>query len=264
MNILVTGAAGGMGLAACELLHADGYAVIGTDIAEPARNTGWRFIRADLTKKEDAADIAAVLTRQDIRLDAVIHHAGIYDLNSLVEMTEADMSRIWNVNFFAAVRLNRLLLPLLAPGARIVLTSSELAPLDPLPFTGIYGITKTAVEKYAFSLRMELQLLGYRVVVLRPGAVRTPLLGVSEKRLDAFTAGTAHYSYNAQRFRRIVSSVEAKNVPPERIARTDLRILQAKHPKYIYNVNRNPALRLMHLLPARVQTALIRRILGQP
>ena len=42
--------------------------------------------------------------------------------------------------------------------SRIIITTSELAPLDPLPFTCIYGITKAALEKYAFSLRMETNL----------------------------------------------------------------------------------------------------------
>lgn len=62
---------------------------------------------------------------------------------------------------------------MLANGGRIVITSSELAPLDPLPFTGLYAITKSAVEKYAYSLRMELSLHGISVSVIRPGAVNT-------------------------------------------------------------------------------------------
>lgn len=261
MNILVTGASGGMGFAACELLAKQGHSVCGLDIAEPQSAHAWRFLRTDLTNEEAVNAAAQTLSAGGLRFDAVIHHAGLYDLNSLVEMSEADVRKIWEVNFFAAVRVNRIFLPLLAPGAKIVLTSSELAPLDPLPFTGIYGITKTAVEKYAFSLRMELQLLGYRVVVLRPGAVRTPLLGVSTARLEAFRKSTTHYRCNAERFCRIVNSVEAKSVSPLKIAETDLRILKKKRPKYIYGINRNPALRLLNRLPARLQTAIIRKIL---
>ena len=152
-------------------------------------------------------------------------------------------------------------MPLLERGGRIVITSSELAPLDPLPFTGLYGVTKSAVEKYAFSLRMELNLLGYKVSLLRPGAVKTGMIGVSTDRLEEFCESTSLYSCNAARFRKIVDSVEAKNIPPEKIAKKISRILKAKRPKYIYNVNRNLLLRLLSALPPRAQTNIIGLIL---
>lgn len=262
MNILVTGACGGMGLAACDRLATEGHTVFGTDIAQPGQTPKWQFIRADLTNEEDVRQIADFLQKKGIRLDAIIHHAGIYNAGSLVEMPDAQMKKIWDINLLAAVRVNRYCIDLLKPGARIILTSSELAPLNPLPFTGIYGITKAAVEKYAFSLRMEVQLLGIQVSVIRPGAIRTPLLGISTKRLDAFTNQTTHYRCNAERFDRIVNSVETRSVQPEKIAELDLKILNAKHPRYIYSINRNPALRLLNILPDRLQTAIIRRILG--
>ena len=49
-------------------------------------------------------------------------------------------------------------MPLLKKGSKIIITTSELAPLDPVPFTGSYAVTKGALDKYAYSLRMELQL----------------------------------------------------------------------------------------------------------
>jgi short-subunit dehydrogenase len=150
---------------------------------------------------------------------------------------------------------------MLEQGGRIIITSSELAPLDPLPFTGLYGVTKSAVEKYAFSLRMELNLLGYRVSLLRPGAVRTGMIGVSTDRLTEFCEGTSLYSCNARRFRKIVDSVETKNIPPEKIAKRISLILKAKNPKYVYNVNRNLLLRLLSALPDRIQTGIIALIL---
>ena len=63
------------------------------------------------------------------------------------------------------------------------------------------------------------------------------------------------------RFRRIVNSVEAKHVPPEKIAGRVEKALTARRPQYTYNVNRNPLLRLLNLLPKRLQVAIIRGIL---
>ena len=74
--------------------------------------------------------------------------------------------------------------------------------LDPLPFTGIYAVTKAALDKYAYSLRMELQLLGIGVSVLRAGAVDTGMLGASTDALDRFYDSTRLYTCNAERFKR--------------------------------------------------------------
>ena len=82
-------------------------------------------------------------------------------------------------------------------------------------FTGIYAVTKGALDKYAYSLRMELQLLGISVVVLRPGAVDTGLLDDSTRALGRFCENTELYPVNAGKFRSIVEKVEARKIPPE-------------------------------------------------
>ena len=224
---LLTGASGGMGAATAAKLISEGYRVIALDIKEPEDPCGAVFIKTDLTDEGSVDDARRAVAEMKVELDCIINMAGIYDLNSLVEMDEEDFVRIFNVNLFAAYRVNKAFLPYLKEGGKIVVTSSELAPLDPLPFTGIYGITKSAVEKYAYSLRMELQLLGINVIVLRPGAVDTGLLGVSTRRLEEFTDSTALYSYNAERFKNIVDRAEAKKIPPEKIADKVSRILSA-------------------------------------
>ena len=257
---LVTGASGGMGQAICRTLSEKGHEVIGLDLYEPKKKAPFSFLRADVT---DAASLEAALARiADGRLDGVIHAAGLYDLDSLVEIDEERFLRIFNVNLFGVYRVNKLALPLLAPGARVVIITSELAPLAPLPFTGLYAITKAALDKYADSLRMELQLLGCQVVVIRPGAVRTGMLPASVAALDRFCAGTRLYPVNAARFRSIVGRAEARNVPPEALARKVLSALTARRPRLVYRLNRNPFLRLLNALPRRWQLGIIRKILS--
>jgi short-subunit dehydrogenase len=176
-------------------------------------------------------------------------------------MSEDNFRRIFDVNVFSVYRVNKAFLPLLKRGSRILITTSELAPLDPLPFTGIYAITKSALDKYAYSLRMELQLLGISVAILRPGAVDTGMLGVSIGALDRFCDGTELYSCNAKRFKKIVEGVEAKKVKPEKIGKKTVKILGRKKPRHIYSVNRNPLLLLLNILPNRLATFIIKLIL---
>ena len=258
---LITGAAGGMGYATAKKLIAGGFSVYGLDVKEPEETPGLTFIKTDLTDSSSVGGAFRKIEASGAKLDCIINTAGIYDLNSLVEMSEEDFKRIFDVNVFAAYRVNKTFLPLLSEGGRIIIVTSELAPLAPLPFTGIYGVTKTALEKYAASLRMELGLLGHPVVVIRPGAVDTGLLDVSTKRLEDFTSGTELYSYNARRFSEIVDRVEARKVPPERIAEIAHRAATAKRPRFVYNINRNPLLILLNALPDRMQCFIIKTIL---
>ena len=76
------------------------------------------------------------------------------------------MKLAFDVNVLGAYLINKTFLPLLSANSRIIITTSELAPIDTLPFTGIYAVTKTALDKYAFSLKMELQLLDIKVSVI--------------------------------------------------------------------------------------------------
>ena len=262
--ILITGAAGGMGLAAARKLIQAGETVCGLDLRQPEQPVaGLRFLQTDLTDPASVQGAFETLRNEGVQLRGILHMAGLYDLDSLVEMEEAAWRRIFAVNLDGVYRVNKVFLPLLKPKARILITTSELAPLDPLPFTGIYAITKTALDAYASSLRMELQLLGVRVIVLRPGAVATKLLDVSTEKLDAFCAKTPHYAPNADRFRRIVNRVEARKIPPEQVAELAARVLNSPCPRDVYSINRNPLLLLLNVLPNRIQRGIIREILKQ-
>ncbi len=260
---VVTGAYGGMGKATVELLTKKGFTVFALDRRVQNSTANVIPIEVDVTSEQSvlkAIEQIATITKE---IKAVVHFAGIYVLDSLVEITEERFVRAFNVNLFGVYRINKAFLPLLKNNSRVVITASELAPLDPLPFTGLYAITKSALEKYAYSLRMELQLLGIKVSVIRPGAVKTGLLKNSTDELDEFCDRTRIYKYNAKRFKRIVDSVEAKNVLPIRVAKKAFKAISAKHPKYVYNLNRNPLLRLLNILPRHMQTAIIKGILKE-
>ena len=261
-DVLITGAAGGMGREAVKLLAGRGYRVFALDRIPSAAEENVCPITADVTDPESVGAAFAAVREQTGRLSAVIHFAGIYLLDSLIEMTPGDFERIFRINLGGAYLVNRTFRPLLGEGSSVIMITSELAVRDPLPFTGIYAITKAALDRYAYSLRMELQLSGINVSVIRAGAVDTGMIPESTRRLDAFCERTALYSPNAARFRRIVDSVEARKVPPAKIAKKLLKILGSRRPRFAYAVNRNPLLIIFDALPARLRFFIIRKILG--
>lgn len=260
--VVVTGAFGGMGKSVCEYLAKDGYTVFALDkVVQEPNNPNIIPICVDITDIESVKQAKLEIEKYTDSLYAVCHFAGIYDLNSLVEMDENKFEKMFNVNLFGVNRVNKIFLPLLKEKSTIFITTSELAPLEPLPFTGIYAITKSALDKYAFSLRMELQLLGINVVVLRPGAVETNMIDTSTQALDKFCENTKLYQCNSKRFKEIVDSVESRKISPEKIAQKTVKILGKKRKKFVYSINRNPLLLLLNILPARLQTFIIGKIL---
>ena len=207
-TILITGAAGGMGRASVSLFQKQGWRVFALDRVAIEQEENIIPVVADLTDETSVQKAVATVGELTQKLDAILHFAGVYMLDSLIEMPTEAYDRIFDINVRGVYLINKYFLPLLREGGRIVITTSELAPLDPLPFTGIYAITKAALDKYAYSLAMELQLRGIKVSVLRAGAVETGMLGASTTALDRFCENTKLYSCNAKRFKGIVERVE--------------------------------------------------------
>lgn len=260
-TVLITGAGGGMGRAAAEKFSGEGWQVFALDKRPIEGGENIIPIEADVTDEESVKSALVTVWKDAEHLDAILHFAGIYMLDSLVEMSDEAFRRIIDVNLRGAYLVNKIFLPLLGEDGRILITTSELAPLDPLPFTGIYAVTKAALDKYAYSLAMELQLLGIKVSVLRAGAVKTDMLGVSTDALDRFCEKTELYCCNAEHFKRIVGRVEARHIEPMMIAEKAFGIIVKKSPAFAYSINRNPLLLLLNVLPKRLQLWAIKMVL---
>ena len=260
-SVLITGAYGGMGKAVVKAMCESGYRVFALDKNVPAQQENVIPIKADITDEKSVKNAFDLIGSMTDELFAIIHFAGIYMLDSLVEMESRDFEKIFKINLFGAYLVNKTFLPLLKSGSRIVITTSELAPLDPLPFTGVYAVTKSALDKYAYSLRMELQLKDIAVSVLRAGAVDTGMLGVSTDALDRFCENTKLYTCNAERFKKIVDRVEARSVKPLSVAKKVIGIIKKRSPAFAYSINRNPLLLMLDLLPRGMRFWVIKQVL---
>lgn len=259
--ILITGAYGGMGKATAKALKDRGFRILALDKSVGTEEEDIIPIEADITDENSVRNAFKKICGMTDELFAIIHFAGIYMLDSLVEIEYLEFEKIFRINLGGVYLINRTFLPLLKSDSRILITTSELAPLDPLPFTGIYAVTKGALDKYAYSLRMELQLKDIKVSVLRAGAVSTGMLGDSTDSLDRFCKNTKIYKTNSERFKKIVDSVEARSIKTSKIAKKVTSIIFRKNPKFAYHINRNPLLLMLNILPQRLQFWVIKQIL---
>jgi NAD(P)-dependent dehydrogenase (short-subunit alcohol dehydrogenase family) len=196
-NILVTGGSSGIGLAAALAFAAEGARVVitGRDTAalEQARTAlgdDAIALSNDAASTADAKALAATLAASDVRLDAVFVNAGTAKFAAFPDVDEALWDQIFDTNIKGPYFQIQALLPLLNPGASIVINGSINARIG-MPNTSVYAASKAALISLAKTLSAELLPRGVRVNVLSPGPVSTPIygkLGLDAKTLEATAA----------------------------------------------------------------------------
>ena len=258
-KVIVSGAAGGIGLATIKYLAENGYYVYAIDIKDIEEIENVKSFKCDLTKEEEILNVYNEIKEE--KIDAIVHLSGTYYMDSFIEISESKLKQIFDINFFSIYLVNKTFINLLQDKSKIIITSSELAPLDPLPFNGIYSITKATLENYASSLRQELNLLGIKVIILRPGAINTGLIDESIRNVERIEKETVLYKDNAPLFRKIVEKNESKTIEAIKLAKLINKILNKKNPKLLYKINLNCKLILLSILPKRMQLYIIKKMI---
>lgn len=260
---VITGGASGMGRATALKLAQNGWHVFSCDIKtceEEVENI--TQLKVDVRNMESIKDAYKFVESKTDRLDAVINFAGIIMMNSLIEISEEDFIRIFDINLFGVYRINKVFFPLVKNGnGCVVITTSELAPNKILPFNAIYAISKKSLDAYAQGLTMELGLLGIPVITLRPGAVETPILKDSNQEMEELNRNTALYKNTITKFKSIVDKEQGGSISAEKIADLVLKILNKKRPKHIYSKNTSKKLKLLSIVPAKLQLKIFKMIL---
>ena len=106
-TILITGAAGGMGRATVSLFQKQGWRVFALDRVAIEEKENITPIVADLTDEESVKAAVEAVAKMTDKLDAIIHFAGIYMLDSLVEMSTEAYDRIFDINVRGVYLVNK-------------------------------------------------------------------------------------------------------------------------------------------------------------
>ena len=259
--VLITGASSGIGKSLKDIFLQNNYHVIALDIKEIDPQDNLDSFICDITNKESLQNVKNTLDKQNIKLDYIINVAGIHMMASLVESPLEQMQRLININLNGTMSVNRIFHSLLKEKGRIIIITSEVASFDPMPFNGLYNVSKTALDTYAQALRQELNLLNQKVITFRPGAVKTPLCDSSLTGTQNLVDSTILYKKQAGKFLKLVTMFMGKPLPPTKMAKFIYKKSIKKHPKLIYKKHQNIGLVLLSILPKRWQCAIIKGIL---
>ncbi len=196
---MVTGAAGGIGSAIVRALIEQGAEVHGLDRDERAQQAlqksvaeGARYHahRVDLTDRVDCdRGVAELRHRLAGRCDILVNNAGLSVLRAFDASDDALLDATFAVNFAAAFRITRSLLPQLRASGRaaVINIASELALIGQPGFS-IYCATKGALIAWTRALAVELAPERIRVNAVCPGPIDTPLL---QREFDTYSDAAA-------------------------------------------------------------------------
>lgn len=213
MNILITGATDGIGLALAKYYQAQNMRLIlvGRKSLDELDKTFFNddnYCQTDLTSVTCADDIKIWLQKKQIEtLDVTFHNAGLGWYGFPNSQPAESIDELLLVNVYAPIAITHTLFPIL----KQVIFISSVAANAPAPMYAVYAATKSALDGFARSLRVETQNK-LNVQVIRVGAART---GMHEK------IGAAHI-LNAHKFPSAEWTAEAiaKSISSKRSEKT--------------------------------------------
>jgi NAD(P)-dependent dehydrogenase (short-subunit alcohol dehydrogenase family) len=177
---LVTGAAGGIGLAVACGLAAEGAAVTGVDVKQepPDGPPGWQFIQADVS---DPATPHRAVEAAHEGLDYLVNAAGVAWFGvdtSILETPERVWQRVLDVNLTAPMRFARAVVPAMRTrGGGAMVHVASVAGLrgmdDPMD---AYQVAKAGLISLSRALAVQLARENIRSNTVCPGAIETPML----------------------------------------------------------------------------------------
>jgi NAD(P)-dependent dehydrogenase (short-subunit alcohol dehydrogenase family) len=191
-TILVTGASSGFGRLTAEMLSKSGHKVFAgfrsaegarKQIADELKAKNIEILKVDVTDQASVDKaIVQLLEKSGNKLDVVVNNAGMASAGLSEAFTAEQVRDLFEVNVFGVQRVLRATLPVLrAKRAGLVINVGSILGRVTLPFFGLYGASKYAVEAMTDSYRYELSQLGVDVVLVQPSAYPTNMYAAAQK-----------------------------------------------------------------------------------
>jgi NAD(P)-dependent dehydrogenase (short-subunit alcohol dehydrogenase family) len=273
-SVVITGASTGIGWATAKLLLDRGFRVFGSvrkpvDADRLKTEFGTNFIPLRFDVTDEAAVLAAA---REVRamlagetLAGLVNNAGIAVAGPVLELSADEFRRQMEVNFIGPIIATQAFGPLLGtdlslqgPRGKIVMISS-VAGKNGNPLSSAYSASKHAIEGLSESLRREMMLFGIDVIIIAPGAVKTPIWNKADE-VDISAYKNSPYFPAMERVRKFLLHLGEIGLPPEKIAARIADVLTSANPRVRYEITPDP---MRHLITAMLPKRMVDRIIAK-
>jgi len=185
MNVVITGASQGIGLAIAAAFANAGHTLClcsktkaninaaGNSLAAKYPNAIIHFTDADLSQKEQCVKFANWCLEKGTP-SILVNNAGYFSPGNIQDEADDALEKQMAVNLYSAYHTTRALLPaMLKMGKGHVFNICSIASLNAYAQGGSYSISKFALLGFSKNLRLELKDKGIKVTAVCPGAVYT-------------------------------------------------------------------------------------------
>jgi NAD(P)-dependent dehydrogenase (short-subunit alcohol dehydrogenase family) len=176
-RILVTGGTRGIGAAIVDRFSRGGGNVITTGRSLRSDSLSDHFVQADISTRDGIDQLVSAIMARLGSLDILIHNVGGSGARGggALALSDDDWQQAFDMNLFAAVRLDRAFLPpMLKEGSGVIIHISSIQRTLPLyDSTLAYAAAKAALTNYSKGLSKEVSPKGIRVNSVAPGYTET-------------------------------------------------------------------------------------------
>lgn len=246
--VVVTGVSTGIGWGAVKTLTQKRLRVFGSvrtqaDAERLCRDFGDSFtpLLFDVTDEAGVRTGADVVRKalQGRKLFGLVNNAGIATPGPVLHQPLADYRKQIEVNLIGAYIVSQAFAPLLgadrtlegAPGRIVNITS--LGGKIGSPFLSGYCSAKHGLEGLSESLRRELIPYGVDVIIVGPGAVKTPIWDKA-KAMDTSAYDRTDYGPAMRKFAEFMTRGGNDGLPVERVGEAIYRALTVQRPRVRY------------------------------
>ncbi|HTS05758.1 MAG TPA: SDR family oxidoreductase [Candidatus Eisenbacteria bacterium] len=272
--VIITGASSGFGLLTSVEFAKAGFRVVASmrdmsrraNLDQAAAAAGLAAsldVRAlDVTRFDDLPEFIDGVIRDYGRIDVLVNNAG-FAVGGFAEDIQLKELRLqFETNFFGAVAMTKAALPVMREQrlGHIIQISSIGGLLGSFSVSS-YSASKHALEGWSESLRLEVNSLGIKVVLVEPGAFDT---GIWTRGARMGANAVKDSSPNYQRSLRMRTAIQKlPKADPTAVARKVVRIAQDPNPKLRYLVGGDAKIQLAlkRILPWKMYERMIANFL---
>lgn len=252
--MLVTGAAGSLGLETALTLAERGFRVFAstrtsaqeTEIRDAARVRGVAIetVTLDVTSEPSIAEALRSVVQRSGNLYGVVNNAGVTLRGYFEDLDDAEIRRVFEVNVFGTMAVTRHALLYLreARRGRIVIMSSIAGRIGSMALTA-YVASKFALEGFAESLALEVEPLGIHVAIIEPGIVRTNIWEKNRRvALGALDSSRPYVEWFRRAEEQADKLVRSSKLTPGVVAAGVARALTDRRPRLRYMIGNRASL----------------------